>query len=66
MRPLNARESNYPYNLDLIEHKVYFYDSQAKTLYTSVFDVDLEQLKAELLKLEQRVNDIDEFLHDTF
>ena len=56
----------YPYILDLIEKKVYFYDSQAKGSGASTFDIDLEQLKAELLKLEQRVNDIDQFLQDVF
>ena len=48
--------------LDLIEYKVYFYDSQAKDSNASVFDIDLKQLNAELIKLEQRVNDIDQLL----
>ena len=52
----------YPYVLDLIEYKVYFYDSQAKDSNASVFDIDLKQLNAELIKLEQRVNDIDQLL----
>lgn len=52
----------YPYVLDLIEYKVYFYDSQAKDSDASVFDIDLKQLNAELIKLEHRVNDIYQLL----
>lgn len=63
---VNNNRDCYPYILDLIENRVYFYDSQAKGSGASTFDIDLEQLKAELLKLEQRVNDIDQFLQDVF
>lgn len=53
---INNREF-YPYTLDLVEHKVLFYDVQKEP---KQFEVDLFELKKELESLKTNVDDFSE------
>ena len=52
----------YPYNLDLINKKVLFYNIQAKSEEEKEIDNDVIKLQGELKKLEKNVNDFAVFL----
>lgn len=52
----------YPYNLDLINKKVLFYNIQAKSEEEKEIDNDVIKLQRELKELEKNVNDFAIFL----
>lgn len=53
---INNREF-YPYTLDLVEHKVLFYDVQKEP---KQFEINLFELKKELASLKKNVDDFSE------
>lgn len=62
---VTAIQSNrklYPYNLDLKNKKVLFYNIQAKLEEEKEIDIDIFKLQGELKKLEKNVNDFAVFL----
>lgn len=59
---IQSHREYYPYNLDLINKKVLFYNIQAKLEDVKEFDIDILELQAELKKLQQNVNDFARFL----
>ena len=52
----------YPYNLDLVNKKMLFYNIQAKADDVKEFDIDILKLQSELRMLQQYVNDFASFV----
>lgn len=52
----------YPYNLDLVNKKMLFYNTQAKVDDIKEFDIDILELQNELRKLLQYVNEFADFV----
>lgn len=59
---IRANRELYPYNLDLVNNKVLFYNIQAEKDEDKQLEVDIPKLKDELRRLEQNVNDFANFL----
>lgn len=62
---INVIKSNrqfYPYNLDLVNKKVLFFNIQAKADDVREFEIDIMEMQAELKKLEQSVNEFATFM----
>lgn len=53
----------YPYNLDLVERKVLFFNAQEKNPSLKQFDIDIYKLKSELTKLDKNVQALDSLLY---
>ena len=52
----------YPYNLDLVNKKVLFYNIQSKEGEVNEFEIDIIEMQNELKKLEQSVNEFSTFM----
>ena len=52
----------YPYNLDLVNKKMLFYNIQAEADDVKEFDIDILKLQSELRMLQQYVNDFASFV----
>ena len=59
---INSNREFYPYNLDLINKKVLFFNVQAKADDVIEFGIDIMEMQAELKKLEQSVNEFATFI----
>ena len=59
---IKSNRDLYPYNLDLIERKVLFFNAQEKDPSLKQFDIDINELKSELIKLSHNVNALDDLL----
>lgn len=59
---IKSNRKLYPYNLDLKNKKVLFYNIQAKLEEEKEIDIDIFKLQGELKKLEKNVNDFAVFL----
>lgn len=59
---LLTNRKHYPYTLDLRKKTVYFYNIQDKSDKTKTFDINLDTLKKELLKLYDNVKTLESFL----
>ena len=59
---IKSNRKLYPYNLDLKNKKVLFYNIQAKLEEEKEIDIDIFKLQRELKKLEKNVNDFAVFL----
>ena len=59
---IKTQREFYPYNLDLVEKKVLFYNAQAKTGDVKEIDIDLIAAQDELKKLLKNVEDFAQFL----
>lgn len=59
---IKSNRKLYPYNLDLKNKKVLFYNIQAKLEEEKEIDIDIFKLQGELRKLEKNVNDFAVFL----
>jgi hypothetical protein len=53
---INANREFYPYNLDLVNKKILFYNIQARPDDIKEFKIDILKMQDELKKLEQYVN----------
>lgn len=58
---VTKNRNHYPYTLNLIENKVMFYDLRADGKI-HIYDVDLQDLEAELLMLQKNIEDFKSFL----
>lgn len=59
---ITSHREFYPYNLDLVNRKVLFYNTQAKADDLKEFDIDILELQNELRKPQQCVNDFAGFV----
>ena len=59
---IKSNRKLYPYNLDLKNKKVLFYNIQARLEEEKEIDIDIFKLQGELKKLEKNVNDFAVFL----
>ena len=59
---IKSNRDLYPYNLDLVERKVLFFNAQEKDPSLKQFDIDINELKSELIKLSHNVNALDDLL----
>ena len=59
---INANREFYPYNLDLVNKKMLFYNIQAGPDDIKEFEIDMLRMQDELKKLEQYVNEFAGFL----
>ena len=59
---IKSNRNLYPYNLDLIEKKVLFFNAQEKDPRLKQFDIDINELKSELIKLGNNVKALDALL----
>ena len=59
---IKSNRDLYPYNLDLIERKVLFFNAQEKDPSLKQFDIDINELKSELIKLSHNFNALDDLL----
>jgi hypothetical protein len=59
---INANREFYPYNLDLVNKKILFYNIQAGPDDIKEFEIDILKMQDELKKLEQYVNEFAGFL----
>lgn len=60
---IKTKKELYPYNLDLVNKRVLFYDIQASQDKDKPIEVDILKLRDELRKLEQNVDDFAVFLN---
>lgn len=59
---IKTQREFYPYNLDLVDKKVLFYNTQAQIGDVKEIDIDLIATQDELKKLLKNVNDFAQFL----
>lgn len=59
---ITSHRELYPYTLDLVNKKMLFYNTQAKTDDVKEFDIDILELQEELNKLKQNINSFAEFI----
>ena len=59
---IKSNRNLYPYNLDLVERKVLFFNAQEKDPSLKQFDIDINELKSELIKLGNNVKALDDLL----
>lgn len=59
---ITSHREFYPYNLDLVNRKMMFYNIQAKADDVKEFDIDILELQNELQMLQQYVNDFAGFV----
>lgn len=59
---INSNREFYPYNLDLVNKKILFYNIQAGPDDIKEFEIDMLKMQDELKKLEQYVNEFAVFL----
>ncbi|MBC3888425.1 hypothetical protein GH810_08910 [Acetobacterium paludosum] len=59
---IKANSKFYPYNLDLVNNQVRFYNIQAKPDDVIQFEIDIFEMRDELRRLEQNVNSFSKFL----
>ena len=60
---ITSHREFYPYNLDLVNRKMLFYNIQAKADDVHEFDIDILKLQNELRKLQKCVNDFADFVN---
>lgn len=59
---LMSNRRHYPYTLDMRNKTVYFYNIQNEDDNTKTFEINLEKLKKELMKLNDNVKTFDSYL----
>ena len=59
---IKTQREFYPYNLDLVDKKVLFYNTQAQIGDVKEIDIDLIATQDELKKLQKNINDFAQFL----
>ena len=59
---IKSNRNLYPYNLDLVERKVLFFNAQEKDPSLKQFDIEINELKSELIKLGNNVKALDDLL----
>ncbi|WP_143524557.1 hypothetical protein [Roseburia sp. 499] len=59
---ITSNRNFYPYNLDLVNKKVLFYNIQSKEGEVNEFEIDIIEMQSELKKLEQSVNEFSTFM----
>lgn len=59
---INSNRKFYPYNLDLVNKKILFYNIQAGPDDIKEFEIDMLKMQDELKKLEQYVNEFAVYL----
>ena len=59
---LLKKRQHYPYTLDMRYKTVYFYNIQDENDQTKEFEIHLDDLKEELIKLKENINILDSYL----
>lgn len=59
---ITSHREFYPYTLDLVNKRMLFYNTQAKTSDAKEFDIDILELQEELQKLKQNINNFAVFI----